>query len=125
MEEMKSVRIIRGYELMEELCKGQIEDGQKFKMFREGKKDLILRWNEKAKELEVTNCLEKPTDYEKMSCEYLVIPEQVEIQNISELDEKNSDTMNEVAIIRKVNEVIKGLKQLDMRYKLKAKKGED
>lgn len=125
MEEMKSARIIRGYELMEELCKGQIEDGQKFKMFREGKKDLILRWNEKAKELEVTNCLEEATDYEKMSCEYLVIPKQVEIQNISELDEKNSDTMNEVAIIKKVNEVIKGLKQLDMRYKLKAKKGED
>ena len=115
MEEMKSVRIIRGYELMEELCKEQIKDGQKFKMFREGKKDLILRWNEKAKELEVTNSLEKPTDYEKMSCEYLVIPEQVEIQKISELDEKNSDTMNEVAIIRKVNEVIRGLKQLDKR----------
>lgn len=115
---MEGIEKIKGYEIMEMIARGELKEGSKFKMFSKDFQPVVI-YRDKSLWLKGDFGFESVTDnindYDFATADFLVIPEEINIQNIKPLDEKNSDTMNEVAIIKKVNEVVEGLKQLDRR----------
>ena len=111
---------MKGWEIMRELAEGKIKEGDRVIVKNE---KLGRSWETELK----GGCL-----YVSDSCDYIldiisdkefamseceIIPEEIDIQSITRLEEKDSETMNEEKIAKKLNEVIEGMKQLDRRLK--------
>lgn len=111
---------MKGWEIMRELAEGKIKEGDRVIVKNE---KLGKSWETEIKGgcLYVSDrcnyILDIISDKEFAMSECEIIPEEIDIQSITRLEEKDSETMNEEKIVKKLNEVIEGMKQLDRRLK--------
>lgn len=109
---------MKGWEIMRELAEGKIKEGDRV-IVHDEKKGYWESYIENGSLYLACDhyLIDFMSEKEIAMAECEIIPEEIDIQSIKRLEEKDSETMNEEKIVKKLNEVIEGVKQLDRRLK--------